>query len=133
MASTSARIVLTSSKYLSTSVSPWRTGVPLKIDDEYLADVAEQATVVGKLTPIEYGRLRGIKPQLVYYYIRNGKIELEWCICGRRVVDVEASDKALQTQTRKRREVLDTRSDAERHGLEMQDVPSDHSVEGPGD
>lgn len=52
-------------------------------------DEAEGAT---KLSPREYGRLRGIKPQLVYYYIRKGELKPEQCICGRNVIDVDVAD-----------------------------------------
>jgi hypothetical protein len=45
-----------------------------------------------KLTPIEYGRLRGISPQLVYYHIRQGHVQEEFCICNRKVVDIQQAD-----------------------------------------
>ncbi len=57
-----------------------------------------------KLPPIEYARLRKMVPQRVYYFLRqhrnhtrdkckSGKhIQLEDCICGRRVLDVEEAD-----------------------------------------
>lgn len=45
-----------------------------------------------KLTPREYGKFRGIAPQLVYYHIREGHIKKENCICGRSVIDVELAD-----------------------------------------
>ena len=46
-----------------------------------------------KLTPREYARLRGMSPQLVYYHIRNhDELELENCICGRKVLDVKLAD-----------------------------------------
>jgi hypothetical protein len=52
-----------------------------------------------KLTPIEYGRLRGIKAQLVYYHIRNsGVLKLEQCICGRKVLDVAAADQFFSSR-----------------------------------
>lgn len=52
-----------------------------------------------KATPIDYARLRSrtnrnkMAPQKVYYAIRNNRIELENCICGRHVIDIEAADK----------------------------------------
>jgi hypothetical protein len=52
-------------------------------------DEAEGAT---KLSPREYGLSHGIKPQLVYYYIRKGELKLENCICGRHVIDVATAD-----------------------------------------
>lgn len=52
-----------------------------------------------KLTPIEYGRLRGIKPQLIYYHLRTHNdptkdkfLRLERCLCGKPVLDVKAAD-----------------------------------------
>jgi hypothetical protein len=61
--------------------------------DELLAamerDELEGAT---KLSPREYGKLRGISPQLVYYHIRQGKVQKETCICGRSVIDVDLAD-----------------------------------------
>lgn len=69
-------------------------------DDFELLDIADQATEVGKLTPREYGRLRGMQPQLVYYHIRNRHITLELCICGRKVIDVGLADKFFEEQHR---------------------------------
>lgn len=46
-----------------------------------------------KLTPREYGRFRGIQPQLIYYHIREGHIQKEQCVCGRSVIDIELADK----------------------------------------
>lgn len=52
-----------------------------------------------KLTPIEYGRLRGIKPQLIYYHLRTHNdpsaerhIILERCLCGKPVLDIKKAD-----------------------------------------
>lgn len=61
--------------------------------DELIAqmqkDELDDAT---KLTPREYGKLRSIAPQLVYYHIREGHIVKERCICGRSVIDVNKAD-----------------------------------------
>ena len=56
-------------------------------------ELEDQAEVVGKLTPREYARLRGMSPQLVYYHIRQKHIEIERCICGRKVIDVGRADR----------------------------------------
>lgn len=45
-----------------------------------------------KLSPRDYGKMRGIQPQLVYYHIREGHIKKEHCLCGRSVVDIDAAD-----------------------------------------
>lgn len=58
-----------------------------------LMELEDQAQEVGKLSPREYGKLRGISPQLVYYYIRNKQLDIELCICGRKVIDVVLADK----------------------------------------
>jgi len=49
-----------------------------------------------KLTPIEYGRLRGISPQRVYYHLKNDHIPLERCLCGKKVIDVKRADEYFQ-------------------------------------
>jgi hypothetical protein len=45
-----------------------------------------------KLTPIDYGKLRGIRPQKVYAALRSGKLTWDRCECGRRVVVVSEAD-----------------------------------------
>lgn len=45
-----------------------------------------------KLSPVDYGRLRGIAPQLVYYHIKAKHITVSRCDCGRRVIDVKEAD-----------------------------------------
>jgi hypothetical protein len=45
-----------------------------------------------KITPVNYGKLRGIKPQLVYYHIRARHIPVMTCDCGRKVIDKEEAD-----------------------------------------
>lgn len=52
-------------------------------------DDLEDAT---KLSPRDYGKLRGIAPQLVYYHIRQGHIDKERCLCGRSVIDIDKAD-----------------------------------------
>jgi len=98
--------------------------------DLELFDIADQAEVVGFLTPIEYAKLRGMSSQLVYYYIRNKVIETEPCRCGRTVVSVSQADAALQAKAVARGKVLDTSSDAERGpGDDLQDLPQEDPVE----
>jgi hypothetical protein len=47
-----------------------------------------------KMTPRDFAKTRtGLQPQLVYYYIRTGKIKQEKCICGRWVIDIKAATK----------------------------------------
>lgn len=82
--------------------------------DDELQDIEEQAREVGKLTPREMAKLLDVYPQQVYKEIREGRLELEWCICGRRVVDVAKATDVFQAKARKRRGVLDTRPDEDR-------------------
>jgi hypothetical protein len=58
-------------------------------------ELEDQAETVGKLTPREYARLRGLTPQIIYYYIRNNVLKLEMCVCGRKVIDVADTDEIL--------------------------------------
>jgi hypothetical protein len=50
-----------------------------------------------KLTPREFAYLRSkqtstiVSPQRVYYYIRRERLKLEYCDCGRKVLDVQAA------------------------------------------
>jgi hypothetical protein len=61
--------------------------------DEFLEQMErDEFEGAEKLTPIEYGKLRGRSGQNIYYHIRAGHIELETCQCGRKVVDVKAAD-----------------------------------------
>lgn len=46
-------------------------------------------------TPIEYARSRGIRPQRIYYYLRNRKLVSSNCQCGRRVIDMAEADELL--------------------------------------
>ncbi len=45
-----------------------------------------------KLTPREYGKLRGISPQLIYYHLRESNLIIDYCDCGRKVVVVDEAD-----------------------------------------
>lgn len=60
-----------------------------QIEADELADYADTVT---KLTPIEYARLRGIAPQLVYYRLRNRALKWHRCNCGRKVIDIAEAD-----------------------------------------
>jgi hypothetical protein len=61
--------------------------------DELLAQMQrEDLEGATKLTPVDYGKLRGIAPQLVYYHIRAKHITTMRCDCGRKVIDVDEAD-----------------------------------------
>jgi hypothetical protein len=66
-----------------------------------LMEIADQAEEVGKLTPREYAKLRGMQPQLVYYHLRQGNLKIENCLCGRKVIDVKATDDFFNTRKNK--------------------------------
>lgn len=53
------------------------------------ADELEGAT---KLSPRDYGKLRGIAPQLVYYHLREGHLKWSHCECGRKVIIIDEAD-----------------------------------------
>jgi hypothetical protein len=62
-------------------------------EDFELLDIEDQANEVGKLTPREYAKLRFMTPQNVYYHLRKKDgLEIETCICGRKVIDVKKAD-----------------------------------------
>ncbi len=57
-----------------------------------------------KMSVREYGKLRGIQPQLVYYYIRTGQLQEEHCSeCGRKVIDVVTTDRFFAERNVKKR------------------------------
>lgn len=60
-----------------------------QIREDELADALELQT---HMSPIEYARARGMKPQRVYYFIRNRRLTLERCACGRTVINIKTAD-----------------------------------------
>lgn len=62
-------------------------------------------------SPIEFAKERGMAPQMVYYYIRQGTIEPLECLCGRHVIDAEQANKALKAKQKAQGRKLDTSSD----------------------
>lgn len=56
-----------------------------QIEEDELADAT-------KLSVREYAKARGMQPQLVHYYISSGRLQVERCICGRKVLDVKTAD-----------------------------------------
>jgi hypothetical protein len=61
--------------------------------DDLLRQIQEdERSDAVQLTPIDYGKLRGIYPQRVYKAIRNRKLTVINCLCGRRVVNVAEAD-----------------------------------------
>jgi RecA-family ATPase len=64
----------------------------LTTDQLFAAMEAHEHEGATKCSPREYGKMRSISPQLVYYHIRQGHIDKEWCLCGRSVIDIEKAD-----------------------------------------
>lgn len=79
-------------------------GIPHLSQDDLIRqmemdELEDRAVEVTKISPREYGKLRGIQPQLVYYHMRNGKVKKEQCICGRTVIDIAAADEFFKKGT----------------------------------
>ena len=79
----------------------------MKLGDEFQAlkaisieELKEQANEVGYLTPREYAKLRNVRPQQVYGWIRKGVIQSERCKCGRTIIHVLSANKALAKKAR---------------------------------
>lgn len=64
-------------------------------------DLALQGSA--KMSVREYAKFKKEQPQLIYYYIRQGYIKEEPCICGRKVVDVKSADEYMATRDAKKR------------------------------
>jgi len=55
-----------------------------------------------KLSIRDYARMRSMQPQLVHYYISQGRLKPETCICGRKVLDVKDADDFFATKKDRR-------------------------------
>lgn len=64
----------------------------LSTDEFIRAMELEDLEDAAKCSPRDYGKLRGIAPQLVYYHIRQGHLDKEKCLCGRSVIDRDKAD-----------------------------------------
>jgi predicted site-specific integrase-resolvase len=69
----------------------------VNLDEVFEAMAKDEAEDAKLITPVNYGRLRGIAPQLIYYYIRSGKIPWKYCDCGRKVIEKEEADEYLRS------------------------------------
>lgn len=73
-----------------------------KMQADDLRDKLEDAhNGVTKMSVREYANARGIQPQLMYYYVRQGYVETHPCICGRMVIDVKSADEYLVQKAEK--------------------------------
>jgi hypothetical protein len=69
----------------------------MNIDEVIKQMQADEEADARYITPVNYGKLRGIAPQLIYYYIRAGHITTKHCDCGRRVIEKEEADEYLRS------------------------------------
>jgi hypothetical protein len=73
-----------------------------RVQADELRDELEQARGgITKMSVREYALARGIQPQLMYYYVRQGYITTDPCICGRMVIDVKSADEYLASKAEK--------------------------------
>lgn len=84
------------------------------LDDDELdrLELEDQVQEVGKLTPREYARLRGMNAQLIYYHVRKDNLKIELCICGRKVLDVKTTDRFFE-ESRAKNNIVEVKHDPE--------------------
>lgn len=79
-------------------------GLQAAIEADELADAHEAAKDgSAKMSVREYAKFKKMQPQLLYYYLRQGYIKEEPCICGRKVIDVASADAYLAGKAAKER------------------------------
>lgn len=66
------------------------------IDDLIEQMQKDELEDASKLKPIQYAKLRNLYPQRVYKAIRGGKLDVETCLCGSKVIDIEAADEVFK-------------------------------------
>lgn len=81
-----------------------------QIQDDELRDQIE-AAVAGEVTDeqvnmtvIDYARAKKMQPQLIYYYIRSGRLHQKKCICGRWVLNIQEAEDFFTELEKKRTE-----------------------------
>lgn len=50
------------------------------------------------LKPRDFAKSIGVTPQLVYYYVRTGKIESQQCLCGNKVINVKQAREVFESR-----------------------------------
>jgi len=65
-----------------------------QIEADELADGIEAGQLL-LMSVADYAKARDMKPQLIHYYIRKGKIVPVLCECGRKCVEVKEADDFL--------------------------------------
>lgn len=58
----------------------------------------------GRMTPRDYAKKHGFEPQILYYYLRTGRLKKHYCDCGRPVIDVAETDALLAEQKAKHKQ-----------------------------
>jgi hypothetical protein len=71
------------------------------IDDLFEQMQKDDLEGATKLPPIQYAKLRGIRPQRVYAALRAHKLDPTTCECGRKVVVVEEADELFKLGSRR--------------------------------
>lgn len=66
------------------------------IDDVIAQMMKDEYEDAEQLKPIQYAKLRGLYPQRVYKAIRDRKLEVISCLCGSKVINVDAADKVFK-------------------------------------
>lgn len=101
-----------------------------------IEELQEQAEAVDYLTPREFAKLEGCRPQQVYAWIRKGVLEAERCKCGRTVLCVSKSKATLEKKARELGRYVDPADDPQ-HGVQgqgddmQQELPSESELQGP--
>jgi len=70
-------------------------------EDEIRDELEAARDGITKMSVREYAKARKIQPQLMYYYVRQGYIDTEDCVCGRLVIDVKSADEYLAKKAAK--------------------------------
>jgi hypothetical protein len=69
------------------------------IEEDELRDGIE-AGALELMAVRDYAKARGIRPQLLYYYLRKGKLTPEHCPCGRLCLKVTDADEFFSTKNK---------------------------------
>ncbi len=68
------------------------------IDDLVAAMERDELEDAEWLKPRDFAKLIGVAPQLVYYYIRNGRIVSQQCLCGNKVINKKQAKMVFDTR-----------------------------------
>lgn len=68
------------------------------IDDLVAAMERDELQDAEWLKPRDFAKVIGVAPQLVYYYIRNGRIESQQCLCGNKVINRKQAQHVFDTR-----------------------------------